>query len=299
MKKLQALIFTILSVILAIGSFPALVKAAPDCSDPKSYVVNPQINITPSSPTSRQSFKVEANFSFKNEFANCLSKTGYYFKFYYDDYGGSFRSQPKQSKLSGLILSESDTQSWATITKNITPTSDQVAVTVGLFALSPEGVPYDDTAIAKSQTIKIQGVTINSDSGSGSGSGTGTDTGAGANANQAAPTSGSDSGSGSGASGASGSGSADIGKTFYNPLGSKTKDIPTFIISVIKTILGVTGALAVLFIIIGGLRYIISAGNETAAKEAKNTITYAIIGLIFAVMSFAIVTVITNLLINK
>jgi len=49
------------------------------------------------------------------------------------------------------------------------------------------------------------------------------------------------------------------------------------------------GAIAVIMIIIGGIRYTLSAGDQTALASAKNTILYAIVGLIVAIMAYAIV----------
>lgn len=96
----------------------------------------------------------------------------------------------------------------------------------------------------------------------------------------------------------SGGGSSNNSGEFYNPLGG-VNTIPALIVKATKIILALTGMLAVLFIIIGGLRYITSGGSPEAVKSAKNTVTYAIIGLVIAVMAFAIVNVVTNLLINK
>lgn len=49
------------------------------------------------------------------------------------------------------------------------------------------------------------------------------------------------------------------------------------------------GAIAVIMIIIGGLRYVTSAGDQSALTSAKNTILYSIVGLIVAFMAYAIV----------
>lgn len=65
--------------------------------------------------------------------------------------------------------------------------------------------------------------------------------------------------------------------------------------SVGNIIVFVTGAISVLMIIIGGLRYTISNGDQGSITSAKNTILYAIIGLIVSVMAYAIVNfVLTN-----
>ena len=49
------------------------------------------------------------------------------------------------------------------------------------------------------------------------------------------------------------------------------------------------GAIAIIMIIIGGVRYVVSAGDQTALTSAKNTILYAIIGLIISFTAYALV----------
>ena len=49
------------------------------------------------------------------------------------------------------------------------------------------------------------------------------------------------------------------------------------------------GVVSVIMLIFGGLRYIISGGNSSAVTAAKNTILYAIVGLVIAILSYAIV----------
>lgn len=50
----------------------------------------------------------------------------------------------------------------------------------------------------------------------------------------------------------------------------------------------VIGALAVIFIIIGGIRYVLSGGDSSKIAQAKNTILYAIVGLVITVFAYAI-----------
>ena len=58
----------------------------------------------------------------------------------------------------------------------------------------------------------------------------------------------------------------------------------------------VIGAIAVLMIIVGALRYTISGGDSAGINSAKNTILYAVVGLVLAVMANAIVNfVLTNI----
>ena len=61
-----------------------------------------------------------------------------------------------------------------------------------------------------------------------------------------------------------------------------------------RTILFVVGIISVVMLIYGGVRYIISGGDSKKVTDAKNTILYAIIGLIVAVLSFAIVNFVIN-----
>lgn len=54
-------------------------------------------------------------------------------------------------------------------------------------------------------------------------------------------------------------------------------------------LLFIAGALAVIMLIWGGIRYTVSGGNASAVTAAKNTILYAIVGLIVAFLAFAAV----------
>jgi len=58
---------------------------------------------------------------------------------------------------------------------------------------------------------------------------------------------------------------------------------------IINSLLFILGAVAVLVIIIGGIRYATSMGDAKRVESAKNTIMYAVIGLIVALLAYAIV----------
>jgi len=51
----------------------------------------------------------------------------------------------------------------------------------------------------------------------------------------------------------------------------------------------IVGIAAVIMIIVGGFRYITSGGNDASVTSAKNTILYAVIGLIVVALSQLIV----------
>ncbi len=58
---------------------------------------------------------------------------------------------------------------------------------------------------------------------------------------------------------------------------------------IINVLLFLIGAIAVIMIVVGGIRYTLSAGDQNAAKAAKDTILYAVIGLVVAILAYAIV----------
>ena len=63
-----------------------------------------------------------------------------------------------------------------------------------------------------------------------------------------------------------------------------------------NTVLYIVGIIAVIMLIIGGIRYVVSGGDSKKVTDAKNTVLYAIIGLVICFFSYAIVNfVITSL----
>ncbi len=68
---------------------------------------------------------------------------------------------------------------------------------------------------------------------------------------------------------------------------------------VTNTILYIVGIIAVIMLIIGGIRYVISGGDSKKVTDAKNTVLYAIIGLVIAFLAFAIVNFVISALPNS
>lgn len=58
---------------------------------------------------------------------------------------------------------------------------------------------------------------------------------------------------------------------------------------IINLFLYIIGIIAVIMLIYGGFQYLTSAGSSDKVKNAKNTILYAIIGLVIAIFAYAIV----------
>ncbi|MBB1535929.1 MAG: hypothetical protein HXL12_02020 [Candidatus Nanosynbacter sp.] len=61
-----------------------------------------------------------------------------------------------------------------------------------------------------------------------------------------------------------------------------------------NTVLLIVGLISVIMLVYGGLRYILSGGDSKKVTDAKNTILYAIIGLIISMLAYAIVHFVLN-----
>lgn len=70
---------------------------------------------------------------------------------------------------------------------------------------------------------------------------------------------------------------------------SQQTDLMKILNIIINVVIGVIGFVAVVMIIVGGVQYTTSAGETAKVTKAKNTIMYGIIGLVIALLAFAIV----------
>ncbi len=68
-----------------------------------------------------------------------------------------------------------------------------------------------------------------------------------------------------------------------------TSRINSIVHTVVNLLSAVVGIVAVIMIIVGGFRYITSGGNDTSVTSAKNTILYAIIGLVVVALAQVLV----------
>jgi hypothetical protein len=60
--------------------------------------------------------------------------------------------------------------------------------------------------------------------------------------------------------------------------------------TITNVMLYLIGAISVIMLIVGGLRYVVSGGDSTAVQAAKNTILYAVVGIIVAILAYAVVS---------
>jgi len=75
-----------------------------------------------------------------------------------------------------------------------------------------------------------------------------------------------------------------------DPNGCPDVPLERIIMNIITWVLGILSLVAVIVIIYGGVRYMTSTGDSGKVKDAKNTILYGIIGLVIALLAFAIVS---------
>ena len=72
---------------------------------------------------------------------------------------------------------------------------------------------------------------------------------------------------------------------------SSINNIVALVINIFSVVVGI---IAVIMIIIGGVRYVTSGGNDQSVASAKNTILYAIIGLVIVALAQIIVKFVLN-----
>lgn len=102
-----------------------------------------------------------------------------------------------------------------------------------------------------------------------------------------------------GKSGEYGPGTADTAGGIDTTVGGET-DLIGNVTNIINGVIAVLGLVCVVVMIIGGINYMISAGESAKVKKAKDTILYGLIGLVICVLAFAIVNfVITNIISNS
>ena len=70
---------------------------------------------------------------------------------------------------------------------------------------------------------------------------------------------------------------------------SSSLDLTDLIKQIINVVLGIVGIVAVVMMIMGGISFITSQGDAGKVTKARNTILYGVVGLIVALLAFAIV----------
>jgi hypothetical protein len=82
---------------------------------------------------------------------------------------------------------------------------------------------------------------------------------------------------------------------FAQNINGITKELPQVsadqarIQSALNVVFAITGAVAVMMVVIGGIKYGASQGDPQAVSKAKGTIIYALVGLVISIFAVAIV----------
>jgi hypothetical protein len=87
-----------------------------------------------------------------------------------------------------------------------------------------------------------------------------------------------------------------IGAAPPTPKPATTYTLPQVIDSATNWVLGIIAAVATLFLVIGGLRYITAAGDPAAVEQAKGSLKAAATGYALAVLAYPLLDVLRGIL---
>lgn len=82
------------------------------------------------------------------------------------------------------------------------------------------------------------------------------------------------------------------------PDGVQKSELMTWIRNIINVVIGIVGMLAVVMIIMGGISFVTSQGDTGKVAKARNTILYGVVGLVVALLAFAIVNFVLSSVFN-
>jgi multidrug transporter EmrE-like cation transporter len=86
----------------------------------------------------------------------------------------------------------------------------------------------------------------------------------------------------------------DWGLNYAVNVGLGTREVRDVAVSVIQTLLGILGILALVIILYGGFRWMTAAGNEDNVATAKKIMVAGVIGLVVIFFAYAIVAFVFN-----
>lgn len=89
---------------------------------------------------------------------------------------------------------------------------------------------------------------------------------------------------------------AAFAQALYNPLGSP--DLRVVIGRIIKALLGLSGALALLMFIWGGFQFLLSQGDTGKIKKGKDTLIWASLGLVLIFTAYTLISALINALVS-
>lgn len=72
------------------------------------------------------------------------------------------------------------------------------------------------------------------------------------------------------------------------------KNLMSGLTTIINVVVGVVGFIAVAMIVMGGISFATSQGDTSKVAKARNTVLYGVVGLVVALLAFAIVNFVLN-----
>ena len=90
--------------------------------------------------------------------------------------------------------------------------------------------------------------------------------------------------------------SAQIGITIKNPI--TTSDFAVIVEESLLWILSVAGVITIFMLVVGGIMYMTAGGDEQKVTTAKKVVTWTIIGLGLVLLSYSIITVLDEILVQ-
>ncbi|TWP14788.1 hypothetical protein EUA69_00795 [TM7 phylum sp. oral taxon 352] len=76
--------------------------------------------------------------------------------------------------------------------------------------------------------------------------------------------------------------------------GSGETQVNGIIKTIVEVLLTAVGAISIIMIVIGGIMFALSSGDAQKAAKARNTVLYAVVGLIVSIFASAIVNFVFN-----
>jgi len=75
-----------------------------------------------------------------------------------------------------------------------------------------------------------------------------------------------------------------------------TDDFDKLVGNILQWVLSVAGSVALIMLVVGGISYIVSSGDEQRITSSKKIIKWAILGLMLILVSYSIIVVLNNIL---
>lgn len=88
----------------------------------------------------------------------------------------------------------------------------------------------------------------------------------------------------------------NVGSNYDGPVGDNFATVDKLITSGFNIVIVVAGVAFVVLLLIGGVMYLASAGNEDGTKKAKALLVDAVIGLVIVVVAWAVGNYVLDLL---